>query len=52
MGDRARSIQSGVKEEIGIVGKGDVGPLCLVAWLILEDAQFHDRRGINWATVG
>lgn len=52
MSNWTRSVQSGIEEEVGIIGEGNVGFLCVVSWFRLPDAQFDDRRGINWATVG
>jgi hypothetical protein len=45
-------IQRCEQEEIGIISKGDVGLVNVVVGIGLEDAQLHDRRGINRTTIG
>jgi hypothetical protein len=50
--DRACRIQGCVKEEVGIVGKRDIGLVGFVIGIGLEDTQLDDGRRINRATVG
>jgi len=48
---QASVFKGGIEEEVGIVVEGDILLLSLLPCCALEDAQLHDRRRINGATI-